>query len=765
MQNCLVKFLNNGIKVIVCQDVNAIRTACAVKINAGSFHEPIQWPGLAHYLEHCLFLGSLGESTSFAQKIQSLGGRYNAKTLSSKTLYFADLPAEKAELLLAALAILISRPAFDENKTHAELNILDAEYQARCSDEQQQRLNAFFEQLNNKHYLSRFYAGCIATLGHNFPELQIALKNWHAAYYVAQRISVCVTGPQTPEILLDAVERHFSSIPAGAPEKPLLSAPLFTELKTHRLLVLAQEKAVLTLLWPLTVPEKSGTELFLNVLNYLLEQSGTDDISERLNGFLPVHEAEFSWIEASKNQGFLQLTITLCRHEKTVPFAQVAALCTDWLYNLSHNKTRWPDADTERALFENAEWLDAQLPDFERVSIRLLKSEVENSLSAADFFPCLAEIIQKPLFMLGTRPELIGEVKGTRWFPVRHQVRPLLLDRVEIKWPPYKVDTFWQRPAHPFIENEVAVISGLRAHLSTSFIYWPNLAAGQAEHLETELANYWQQHFNKGRIWGAEYMAFSRPSLLRFVVIAPHAVLPDIMAALWQKLASSMANYSANYAAFVAPPSPWLLRRMLHEPLARWITWPVAQYEEQHPANATEAGQHAVLLRIFAPFQNARLEAVWRVLGALWAHPFYQRLRVEQGLGYALFCRFERGEDAFELQFALQSPHASAPVLQAAIRGFIQDAVHELAHITPAALADLQTAAALGLQDSGQGLAQFKCYCLTQWAAWPRGWDEDVLFNLQTLNLDTLRQQARTLLASETSSVYWRWLVSDGSPR
>ncbi|MCM2330781.1 MAG: insulinase family protein, partial [Pseudomonas sagittaria] len=52
--------LGNGVSAAVLHDPQATRVALAVSVAAGSFHEPPDWPGLAHFLEHSLFLGSRG---------------------------------------------------------------------------------------------------------------------------------------------------------------------------------------------------------------------------------------------------------------------------------------------------------------------------------------------------------------------------------------------------------------------------------------------------------------------------------------------------------------------------------------------------------------------------------------------------------------------------------------------------------------------------------------------------------------------------------
>ena len=50
--------LDNGLRVLFIQDVNAQKSAAALAINVGHFDDPYDRQGMAHYLEHMLFLGT-----------------------------------------------------------------------------------------------------------------------------------------------------------------------------------------------------------------------------------------------------------------------------------------------------------------------------------------------------------------------------------------------------------------------------------------------------------------------------------------------------------------------------------------------------------------------------------------------------------------------------------------------------------------------------------------------------------------------------------
>ena len=50
--------LPNGLKLLVISDANADKSAAALTVFRGSFHDPKERPGLAHFLEHMAFKGT-----------------------------------------------------------------------------------------------------------------------------------------------------------------------------------------------------------------------------------------------------------------------------------------------------------------------------------------------------------------------------------------------------------------------------------------------------------------------------------------------------------------------------------------------------------------------------------------------------------------------------------------------------------------------------------------------------------------------------------
>lgn len=81
--------LQNGLRLLIISDPKTDFSACAFRVDAGSFEEPTEYLGLAHFLEHMLFLGSkkYPESDEYEDFFNKFGGYSNAWTSDNYTTY------------------------------------------------------------------------------------------------------------------------------------------------------------------------------------------------------------------------------------------------------------------------------------------------------------------------------------------------------------------------------------------------------------------------------------------------------------------------------------------------------------------------------------------------------------------------------------------------------------------------------------------------------------------------------------------------------
>jgi secreted Zn-dependent insulinase-like peptidase len=84
--------LPNQLSVLLISDLSTDKAAAAVDVHVGSSSDPDHLLGLAHFLEHMLFLGTQKSPIAgeFKDYIMAHGGSYNATTAFSHTSYFFD---------------------------------------------------------------------------------------------------------------------------------------------------------------------------------------------------------------------------------------------------------------------------------------------------------------------------------------------------------------------------------------------------------------------------------------------------------------------------------------------------------------------------------------------------------------------------------------------------------------------------------------------------------------------------------------------------
>lgn len=85
--------LDNGMRVLLISDIACTRAAAAVDVHVGSFSDPAELPGLAHFCEHMSFLGTqkYPDEDDFSNYLAEHGGSSNAYTDSEDTVYVSSL--------------------------------------------------------------------------------------------------------------------------------------------------------------------------------------------------------------------------------------------------------------------------------------------------------------------------------------------------------------------------------------------------------------------------------------------------------------------------------------------------------------------------------------------------------------------------------------------------------------------------------------------------------------------------------------------------
>lgn len=85
--------LANGMRALAISDPITDKSAAALNVHVGSMSDPWELPGLAHFLEHMLFLGTekFPVENEYHRFLNDHSGSFNAYTSVENTNFFFDV--------------------------------------------------------------------------------------------------------------------------------------------------------------------------------------------------------------------------------------------------------------------------------------------------------------------------------------------------------------------------------------------------------------------------------------------------------------------------------------------------------------------------------------------------------------------------------------------------------------------------------------------------------------------------------------------------
>ncbi len=222
--------LDNGLEVLLVSDPEADKAAAAMNVSVGSAQNPESIPGLAHFLEHMLFLGTerYPEADSYQQFISRHGGNHNAFTAGQDTNYFFDIEPKALPEALDRFSQFFIAPLFNEKYVERERNAVHSEYQARLRDDGRRLNEAMDQALNPEHPATRFSVGSLETLKDGEKPLRQQLIDFYEDHYGANVMHLTVVAPQPLDKLESWVRERFDAIPDRNLERPAIPEHLLT---------------------------------------------------------------------------------------------------------------------------------------------------------------------------------------------------------------------------------------------------------------------------------------------------------------------------------------------------------------------------------------------------------------------------------------------------------------------------------------------------------------------------------------------------------
>ncbi|MBD1581500.1 insulinase family protein [Pseudoalteromonas sp. S16_S37] len=236
--------LDNGLQVLLVSDYSSDKSAAALTVNAGHFDDPIARQGMAHFLEHMLFLGTKQhpQPGHFSQFISQSGGQSNAWTGTEHSCYFFDCAQQQFFSALALFAEFFIDPLLDVSQTENERNAIDAEFKMKIKDDGRRIYQVHKETVNPLHPFSKFSVGNRETLENREVCIAQEVRDFFEKQYQAQWMTLVLAGPHSLVELETQARELFSAIKGSKTPKAPIQVQLYRDQDLGLLLHIAPRK-------------------------------------------------------------------------------------------------------------------------------------------------------------------------------------------------------------------------------------------------------------------------------------------------------------------------------------------------------------------------------------------------------------------------------------------------------------------------------------------------------------------------------------------
>ncbi len=208
--------LDNQLRVLLISDPVTEKSAAALDVNVGANQNPVDRAGLAHFLEHMLFLGTekYPHAGEYQEFISQHGGSFNAYTAAENTNYFFEIDNDQLDPALDRFAQFFVAPLFSAEYVERERNAVHSEYLAKLKDDGRREWDIYRELMNPLHPGAKFSVGNLTTLAdREGRSVRDDMITFYQQHYSSHLMNLVVLGRENLDMLEAGVRTRFSDIP------------------------------------------------------------------------------------------------------------------------------------------------------------------------------------------------------------------------------------------------------------------------------------------------------------------------------------------------------------------------------------------------------------------------------------------------------------------------------------------------------------------------------------------------------------------------
>ncbi|MBF5059831.1 insulinase family protein [Candidatus Neptunochlamydia vexilliferae] len=305
--------LENGLEAYLISDPGADQSAAALSMEVGSWGDDPNYPGIAHFLEHLLFMGSetYPEESEYEKQVRDNGGVLNAYTAPDRTVYIFSVNNDAFPATLDMFAHMFIDPLFNPSGIGRELHAVDQEHDKNIEHDGAREWMVMKETGNPHHPNASFSTGNSETLG-GIPQKDV--KRWHRENYSADRAHLTVYSTLPMEELKPLVANTFAAVPKRPVDTLPIKEKLFSEKQEGHVIAIQPVKEVrdLSLNWELPSSYVSNLENRSHtLLGYILGGRHPSSLYSELKKEELIEDVSSGFWRLGKECGLFSINFTL----------------------------------------------------------------------------------------------------------------------------------------------------------------------------------------------------------------------------------------------------------------------------------------------------------------------------------------------------------------------------------------------------------------------------------------------------------------------
>ena len=274
--------LKNGIKYTIISDQYAEKATMATAVKTGSYFDPENYDGLAHFLEHMLFLGSkkYPKEDYFDDKLKKYGGSSNAFTAPTETVYYFNVNDNYLDEIIDIFSHFFIDPLFDEDSVSREINAVNSEHNKNITNDNWIRRQIIKNISKKNSPINRFSTGNFKTL--NKPDIRNKMIEFYNKYYTSNNIVITIISSKSIEHMENIIINKFNNITKKYNDNSIIKNSKYFDTNMEYVLYPHNDKNYIVYFWEINLPQTYSKNMISDVIEEIINNEDSNNIEKIL---------------------------------------------------------------------------------------------------------------------------------------------------------------------------------------------------------------------------------------------------------------------------------------------------------------------------------------------------------------------------------------------------------------------------------------------------------------------------------------------------